>query len=177
MHPQIAARFNRLEQGRQAFLQEINALSVAQQRFKPAPGAWCALEVAEHVLRVELGLSERWLTGAALAPVTWRSRLLGWAMVAGLRTPVRLKTPSRAADPQDVPTPEDLERRWRAHRERMRAHLEPLAASALALGATHHPMVKPLTLAQTLGFFKAHLRHHQYQLERIRRAPDFPQPA
>lgn len=174
MHPQIATRFNRLEQSRHQFLQQINALSSAQQHFKPVPAAWCALEVAEHLLTVELGLSERWLTAGALEPITWRSQLLGWAMVAGLQTPVRLKTPSRAADPKAVPTPADLERRWGVHRARMLAQLEPLTASALAAGATHHPMVKPLTLGQMLAFFEAHTRHHRFQLERIGRAPDFP---
>lgn len=175
MDSKIAARFARLEQRRQSFLERIAALSTAQQRFKPAPEVWCALEVAEHLVTVEVGLSERWLTAAPLEPLTLRSQVLGWAMVAGLQTPVRLKTPSRAADPKGIPTFDDLKERWQTHRERMRAQLEPLPASAILKPATHHPMVKPLTLAQTLAFFEAHIQHHRYQLERLRRNPAFPE--
>ena len=180
MQPKIMSRFERLTDRRQVFLERIARLSAAQQRFKPAAEVWCALEVAEHLLIVELGLSERWLAAAPLEvamlkPVTVRSQVLGWALVVGLRTPVRIKTPTQAADPTQIPTLEVVRARWQAHHERVRAQLEPLPVSALSQPASHHPMVKPLTLAQTLAFFEAHIQHHFHQLERLRRDPAFPE--
>jgi uncharacterized damage-inducible protein DinB len=174
MHPNIAARFTPLERQRDAFLEQLAALSEAQRQFKPTAETWCPLEVAEHLLTVEIGISKPFLNGVKPEAVTIRSQAIGWLLIAGMSTPTRVKTPSKNANPQQIPTLEDVQERWRNHHERMRAHLEPLPATALSSAAMNHPMVKPMTLAQSLAFFTAHTRHHVYQLERIRRSDGFP---
>ena len=73
MHPNIAARFTKLERQRNAFLEQLVALSEAQRQFKVIPETWCALEVAEHIVTVEVGLSKPFLNGAKLEAVTLRS--------------------------------------------------------------------------------------------------------
>ena len=100
--------------------------------------------------------------------------MVGWLLIAGLNTPARVKTPSKTANPQRIPTLEDVQERWQNHHARMCAHLEPLPATAPSGAAMNHPMVKPMTLVQSLTFFTAHTRHHLYQLERIRRSDGFP---
>jgi uncharacterized damage-inducible protein DinB len=174
MHPNISARFMQLEHQRDAFLEQLSALSEAQRHFKATPGSWCALEVAEHLLTVEVGISKPFLNGVKLEAVTLRSQVIGWLLIAGVSTPTRVKTPSKSAIPQRIPTLEEVQERWRNHHEKMRTHLEPLPATALSSAAMNHPMVKPMTLAQSLAFFTAHTRHHLYQLERIQRGDGFP---
>ena len=174
MQPNITARFTQLERQRDAFLEQLKALSETQQQFKATPQTWCALEVAEHLVTIEIGLSEPFLNGTKLEAVTLRSQAMGWLLIAGLNTPTRVKTPSKNANPQRIPTLEDVQERWLEQHERMRAHLEPLPATALSGAAMNHPMVQPMTLAQSLAFFTAHTRHHLYQLERIRRSDGFP---
>jgi DinB superfamily len=174
MHPNIAARFMQLESKRDTFLEQLAALSETQRHFKATPETWCALEVAEHLITVEIGISKPFLNGAKLEAVTLRSQAIGWLLIAGLGTRTRVKTPSKSAIPQQIPTLQEVKERWRNHHEKMRAHLEPLPATALSSAAMNHPMVKPMTLAQSLAFFTAHTRHHLYQLERIRRSDGFP---
>ena len=174
MHPNISARFKQLQRQRDAFLKQLTALSETQRQFKVTPGTWCALEVAEHIVTVEVGLFRPFLDGAKPEAVTIRSQVIGWLLIAGLNTRTRVKTPSKSANPQQIPTLEEVQERWRNHHERMRAHLEPLPATALSSAAMNHPLVKPMTLAQSLAFFTAHTRHHLYQLERIQRSDGFP---
>jgi uncharacterized damage-inducible protein DinB len=174
MHPNIAARFTPLESKRDTFLEQVAALSEAQRQFKPTPETWCALEVAEHLITVEIGISKPFLNGVKLEAVTIRTQAIGWLLIAGLGTRTRVKTPSKSAIPQQIPMLEDVRARWQNHHERMQAHLEPLPATALSSAAMNHPMVKPMTLAQSLAFFTAHTQHHLYQLERIRRSDGFP---
>jgi DinB superfamily len=174
MHPNIAARFTPLERKRDTFLEQVAALSDVQRHFKATPETWCALEIAEHLITVEIGISKPFLNGVKPEAVTLRSQAVGWLLIAGLGTRTRVKTPSKSAIPQQIPTLEDVQARWRKHHQRMRAHLEPLPATALSGAAMNHPMVKPMTLAQSLAFFTAHTQHHLYQLERIRRSNGFP---
>jgi uncharacterized damage-inducible protein DinB len=174
MQRRIEERFNKLEHQRKTFLEQLAALSEAQRRFKPTPETWCALEVAEHLVTVEIGICKAFLNGAIPEAVTLRSQVIGWALIAGLQTPIRVKTPSKNANPQRIPTLEDVQQRWQEHHERMRTHLEPLPATAIGEAAMNHPIVKPMTLAQSLAFFVAHVKHHRHQLERIRRSDGFP---
>jgi hypothetical protein len=174
MHPNIAARFASLERQRDAFLKQLAALSETQRQFKATPETWCALEVAEHLITVEIGISKAFLNGATLGSVTVRSQVMGWLVISGLNSRLRIKTPSKSAIPQHIPTLEDVQARWREHHDKLRTHLEPLPVTALSSAAMNHPMVKPMTLAQSLAFFTAHTRHHVYQLERIRRSDGFP---
>jgi DinB superfamily len=174
MQPNISARFTPLERQRDTFLEQLTAFSEVQRHFKVTPGTWCALEVAEHLITVEIGISKPFLNGAKPEAVTIRSQVIGWLLIAGVNTRTRVKTPSKSAAPQQIPTLEDVQERWREHHEQMRAHLEPLPATALSSAAMNHPLVKPMTLAQSLAFFTAHTRHHLYQLERIRRSDGFP---
>lgn len=174
MQPKIKASFNKLEQSRIVFLEELQNFSVAQLNFKPSPDAWCALEVGEHLVKVEIGLSKPLLTAAKLEPVTLRSQITGWLLIAALQTSFRVKTPSRAANPDEIPTLENLRQRWMAHHKSLQTHLEILSDVELSQAATNHPMVKPFTLSQTLAFFTVHTQHHLRQLERIKRSADFP---
>jgi DinB superfamily len=174
MHRDIGARFKQLEHQRDAFLEQLSAFSHSQRQFKASTETWCALEVAEHLVTVEIGISKPFLNGVNPEAVTRRSQVMGWLLIAALNTPARVKTPSKNAIPQRIPTLEEVQQRWRAHHQRLRVHLEPLPATALSSAAMNHPMVKPMTLGQSLAFFAAHTRHHQYQLERIRRSGGFP---
>jgi hypothetical protein len=175
MQPKIKASFSKLEQSRTVFLEQLQNFSAAQLKFKPSPDAWCALEVGEHLVKVEVGLSKPLFTAAKLEPVTLRSQIIGWLLIAALQTSFRVKTPSRAANPSEIPTLENLQKRWAAHHQSLQAHLETMSDAALSRAATNHPMVKPFTLAQTLAFFTVHTQHHLRQLERIKGSVDFPQ--
>jgi hypothetical protein len=174
MQPKIKASFSKLEQSRNAFLEQLQHFSVAQLNFKPHPDAWCALEVTEHLVKVEIGLSKLFLNDAKLEPVTLRSQITGWLLIAALQTSFRVKTPSRAANPSEIPTLENLQQRWTAHHQSLQVQLETLSDAALSRAATNHPIVKPFTLAQTLAFFTVHTKHHLHQLERIRHSLEFP---
>jgi hypothetical protein len=174
MQPKIKASFSKLEQSRQAFLEQLQNFSVAQLNFKPNPDAWCALEVGEHLVKVEIGLSKPLFTATKLEPVTLRSQIIGWMLIAALQTSFRVKTPSRAANPSEIPTLENLRQRWLAQHELLQLHLETLSDVELSRAATNHPMVKPFTLAQSLAFFTVHTQHHLRQLERIKQSVDFP---
>jgi hypothetical protein len=169
MHPKIQTHFDQLEGQRRNFLEQIATFSEAEQRFKPNPESWCALEVIEHIVTVESNLSEHFLSGATLEPVSLPSQIKGWVLVAAVHTPFKVKTPSPNAIPRQIPNFAEVTNRWQEQRHRIKTYLEPLPPHALSRAAINHPLVKPMTLAQALAFFRGHLKHHQFQLERIRR--------
>ncbi len=94
-------------------------------------------------------------------------RVLWLAVV--LRSPLRVKAPGAAAD---VPEREDLaktRRRWDEVRSQWRVLLERFPPELKRKGVLRHPFAGRMTLNQALTFTTEHFRHHEKQIEAIRR--------
>lgn len=179
MHPVLQTRFAKLETRKQTFMSVLESSTPKQYTFKPTPEAWNMLEVAQHLIKAERGLSALAFKNIDLGPSTLRSRLAYLLILTLFKTPLKVKVPEkakRAAEPAkgEPLTLEIIQTSWQESRELLRTYLENQPTSALSKSVTRHPYIDPMTLGQMLGFFNVHLTHHQLQLNRLQSAAGFP---
>ena len=166
-----------LARDRAAVLARLDAMTPEQRAFRPAPDAWSAADVADHLAKAESGQIEivrRQV--AAPRPLGRPSAPRRWLVERIMRSGVRVRMPAAVA-PRVTPTGVPFEASrdalvaaadgWRA----LAATYPPAMADA---GVFAHPVAGPLTLRGTVGFAAAHLDHHRRQIERICRTPGFP---
>lgn len=165
-----------MERQRAALLSRVEAMNPAQLRFRPAPDAWCPLDVVEHLIKVE----EATLRRAAARP---RTRSLAHAaratavlafMTMASRGGARLKVPTRVVMPEGGFEFNALTARWDAVRGTLRAMLEGLAEGEISRPLLRHPRAGWLSTPQSLAFMELHIAHHERQIERIRGAAGYP---
>ena len=147
-----------------------------QRAFRPGDEAWSPNQVAHHLLLVQ-SLSVDTIEknrGRRSARPSLRHRLARIGVGFVLRFGIRVRNPAPPTTPDPGMTFEELEPRWSAERNRLRALLAPLDDSALADAGFKHPISGPLDLGGSLDFLACHLEHHLRQLDRIRAAPGFP---
>ena len=173
MHPSLGRAFEQLERQKIGLLADIAGLSDEQLRFKPDEAAWSTLCVMDHLVRVEdsfIATAKRHTRSAR--PVSLRERFGAVMVNAVMRSPMRVKVPATAASvlPQDGADFATLTARWQAVQERMAALLASLKEEQLGSGVFHHPVAGWMTARGGVAFLSAHLRHHEYQLQRLRSA-------
>lgn len=179
MRPSLQPQWQRLEKIKQEYQQQyVEQLSPAQLAFKPTAEAWSIQQVLRHVVTVEqlsiLSLarqkgsnkSRRKSVGTSL-----RSALLRIM----LKSPLKFKAPSipelQPEEQQNIPA---LLQEWETVRLQLQQFLDAFPEDRLDYEIYRHPRSGWLTLLQALQFLEDHLRHHQQQLERIRKASAFP---
>ena len=159
----------RLEAQKDAILAEVSGWPAELQTWRPAEG-WTALQVLDHLVRTEAGISAVARVRLAMPQrITVRDRV-GFVFVERVfRSRRRVKVPDSVAN---VITPgEGLElgeiaTRWKEARE----NLADLVCEADGCrgGLFRHPIGGWMSFEQVLRFFSVHILHHEYQLERIR---------
>lgn len=165
----------RVEKRRRKLMAEAEELTVDQLTFRPAPGCWSALDVLEHLVRVQEGIAPRirpreprGIVEAARA----RAALVLMFAATGLRR--RLRVPLQTIVPLGGVTLADLAKRWEEAEETMRTALERFGEGDWSRPMMRHPLFGPLTPAEGLTFIHWHMGHHRKQIERIRRSPGYP---
>ena len=141
---------------------------------RPAAGEWSVVEVLDHVVRVESGICgaarEMMLAPAKVGP---RDRL-GFRIVEKIfLSQRRVKVPRsvhRVAMPGEDLALADVVVRWDEARVRVRDLAEEATARAVEGGVFRHPISGWMTVEQVFRFFSVHIVHHEFQVERIRRA-------
>src|SRR5579862_8203831 len=172
MDGRIQGQFERLERQKPPFLALIAPWSQGQLRFRSRPDSWSALEVVDHVLRTERGILGKVRANAARnARAPMADRVRSSLLTLLMKCPVRVKVP--AAVPQILPGGDcdlaEMKTTWDLARMEWRDWLEEVNAPRGGGALFRHPVSGWMTLPQTLNFMSAHLRHHEYQLRRIRR--------
>jgi hypothetical protein len=168
----ITARFDDLEKKRDEFLRTVFSWTPGQLRFRPTPSAWSALQVVDHVLKTERGIFSEMQTnlpGARKSP--FKHRIRGSLLNALMSSPVRLKVPAAAMIvlPSTTPDLHEMAAAWNTIRRDQKEWLVSLNQIDSSKGVFRHPVSGWMTPSQCLGFLCAHLHHHGYQLQRIRR--------
>lgn len=186
MTPAIWRRFEILEQQKRAVLSTAAGLSAAQLCFRPSPAEWCALDVLDHLVKVEeaaLGAVQEQLPGGAR--ISWKDRAGGVFITMLMLWPIRIKVPAGASmvipdiviadiEIPSAPLPDttallsDIAATWSGVRERVAVLLGTLQPEQLRVGLFRHPVSGWMSIARGLTFLSAHLRHHEYQLNRLK---------
>lgn len=175
MIPTLHRSFATLERQKLALLSSVSTWSDARLRHRPEPSVWSALDLLDHLVKVEIG------TLAALrsnlpngSPVTLRDRFGALMVNAVMLSPKRIKVPASAAQlvlPEPAAEPSTILERWSELRLDISDLLSSLSPQQLRCGLFRHPVSGWLTVSQALTFLSTHLTHHsRYQLVRLRQA-------
>lgn len=173
MSASLMQRLEALEVRRRALFERLEGLDPDLLNRPPGEGRWSMVQVMSHLIRSEeLSLSylQRKVDNPEGLPnVTMKGwlRLLTLAVV--LRSPLRFKAPAAAAEVPDNEDPAATRRRWDDVRAGWRSLLEHFPPELRKKGVFRHPFAGRMTIAQTLAFMGEHFRHHEKQIDAIRR--------
>lgn len=169
-----------LDAARGAFVARVDALTDDQRAFRPAPGAWSPVEIAEHLWRTEKGLA--WGLDRQVQAGDGRRDLGprdpgGMARLAeAMRGGGRMTMPRSAAPyiaPQGASWGE-VRAGWRETAAEWRRVAATVPDRLAEVGVLSHALAGPLTPAEGARFAALHAEHHGRQLDRVEGHPDFP---
>lgn len=163
--------FAQLESQRTEMLADLNQWPLQRVSFRPASGAWCAIEVLDHIVRVEAGTIDKIQIGLRNPHILGAEDRPGIATLdRALRSEQYFQVPPGAEgiypDPQT--TLPQVAERWEQAREELGQLLKGFAPHDACCGVFHHPSAGWMTFAEVLDHFSAHLCHHGFQLARLR---------
>ena len=167
--------FARIESRRREIVAEADRLTADQLTFRPAPNAWSALDVLEHLVKIEEAIAAR------VRPR--EPRRLGEAVRAKTALVImrvlflargRIKVPVQGVLPLGGVTLSDLVSRWEAAQAALRERLEGFGPEDWSRPMMRHPLIGLLTPSEGLTFIRRHMDHHRRQIARIRRARGYP---
>ena len=169
MPPSVA--LSTLEQQKDEVLADVSAWSAARLAYRPAPTAWSAAEVLDHLVRVEreiLAAAEHGLVAPHRRGVRDRVgvALLDWLFRSDRRVRVPTSVPEvLPAQDADLVT---VRREWDAARRDLGRFLAALTPGQRGAGVFRHPVAGWMSVPQVLQFFWVHTHHHGFQLARLR---------
>ena len=158
----------------------LDALSPEARLWRPAPGAWHAADVLEHLVKTEKvmlrGVRRHLAAGDARRDLGAPAPEAAAALTAFLRSGRRTRVPTAAARwvaPEGAPY-DGLRTEWDALPGLWRDALREMPEGLKGVTLTIHPVAGPLTAEGVLTFLADHAHHHLGQLARLRAAPGFP---
>jgi hypothetical protein len=162
--------FSELENQRRETLARLAEWPQQKVGFRPSPGAWCAIEVLDHIVRAESGTITDVRNGLEHPQPLGSEERPGIALLdRALRSDKKFRVPAGAGtihpDPQTT-LPEVLTR-WEHAREELERMVSDLTQEQALGGVFHHPFAGWMTFADVLDHFNAHLDHHLHQLTRL----------
>ncbi len=176
VHPGLLTSWEFAQKVRGDLLQNIHPLTTAEWAYRPAAGAWCIAEVADHLLRAEIGTSKmvrKLIRGdyrAEVVPVgvTLHTKELGQYPYGRLEAPAVL-VPGPVRDKADV------------ERELGLAHARLRSELSLFQGDDPEALRSPdpatgvwFTLGGWVKLQAWHEAHHLDQIRAVMTAPNFP---
>jgi uncharacterized damage-inducible protein DinB len=165
----------KIDRRRGELMAMADALSAEQLTFRPAPDAWSALDVIEHLVKVEEAIAYHAKPRSPRRPLEAAQTkaklgIMGLVFAAG----GRIRVPIQGILPLGGVTLTDLARRWEAAQALLGERLEQFGPEDWSRPMMRHPMIGRLTPAEALRFIYWHMGHHRRQIARIRRAAGFP---
>ena len=166
------------ESAAKKLLAEYARLNEAQRLFKPSAAEWSIAQVFFHLDTMQelsrISMENRIKSGKAKRAGlkhSWRYIRL----ITALALPLKYRVPQAgAATISDTIVHDVYPERWKQSLVTMEEFLSVLPDSQKNNLLFMHPLAGPLPVCLTIGFLRAHLKHHKRQLKRIRRSPGFP---
>ena len=169
-----ARQLDLVDSQRQSLLAAVDALSPAQQRWRPRPEHWSATEIIEHLVLAERAVigdiehaSEREDLKREAGDVV-RGVLVRLVLTLG----VRVTVPAESMRPTGRVPLSALREQWYAQHRALRTFVERQERAGLRRRLFRHPVAGPLDTPAMLRLLAAHLRTHQRQFARLRAAMD-----
>lgn len=167
----LQRRLDQLEGQKREVLSDAAQLSAIDLRFRPEPGVWSALDVLDHLVKVEqssLRTVRRHLPQGA--SISFRDRMGAWFINSIMLSPMRVKVPASASMvlPAAATDLAAIAASWSEVRMQLSDLLGSLQPEQFRIGVFRHPLSGWMTITDTLRFLSTHLQHHKYQLNRLK---------
>jgi hypothetical protein len=166
----VRALFARLEHQKTEMLAGLECWPPDLLTRQPEAEAWCAVQVLDHLVRTETGITARARLGLADPhPVGVRDRMGVALLDRVFRSEHRVKVPAGATTvlPAVCPSLLSVLERWERGRRELQGVLAAPEVATVQDGVFRHPVAGWMTFEQVLQFFSVHMIHHGYQLRRI----------
>ncbi|MEM1054071.1 MAG: DinB family protein [Bacteroidota bacterium] len=170
-----------LSETRATFSSVLDSFSREALAWRPAPDAWSATDVLEHLIRTERGylvrLGRQIAAGENRKPVGAPSLEAFQKLSTFLRSDRKTRVPeavARLAGPSGDADYGELRATWDGLDDAWRQRLAEVPDELREAGLVGHPIAGALTAEATVQFVTDHTRHHLHQLNRLRNAEGFP---
>jgi hypothetical protein len=162
----LLRRLDRIEEGRDTLLGELDALREEDRARRPEAEVWSVNEVVEHMVRAERYVLRALFDDSVRKdrPRTLRNRILHRVVIWILKGPISVKVPVRDMDPTGDRSLEDLVPDWRETHRRLREWLAARSDEDLEAACFMHPIAGPLTAANAIEMLGTHLDRHAAQI-------------
>ncbi|SMG09422.1 DinB superfamily protein [Marivirga sericea] len=181
MNSKIQKHWARLEESKGYYSALLEVFSDEQLNFHPEQGAWSMLDVMQHLYTSEsisLKFMQNFDFNRKDEKVGLKSQIKTILLVNRLNSKKKYKAPKVLAEKKDSlnisQDAHQFSHQWEDLRNEMFSFLEEFRDEKIGHFVFAHPAVGKLNVLQTLQFFVAHLKHHQYQIEAINHHKDFP---
>lgn len=171
--PLLRRLFERLTRQKETLLSGLSGLSHAELTWRPEPGVWCALDIVDHLVKVEECFINEIEDNLSLKmPVAPIDRFRAYGIFSVMLSPMRVGVPGSAARmlPGATSSLTQLADRWTDVRIKLAKRLALLAPGEMLFGVLRHPVSGWMDVRLSLVFLSAHLHHHTYQLKRLRKS-------
>ena len=174
MNLSLRSTIRRLELQKAELVRRIEAWPSEWLACKPSPSEWSALEVLDHLRKTELAVlhscEKNLKSREYLVTPTERAKTV--LLLTMMRLPIKLKVPEPVSFvlPDGVTCLEAELTLWSAQRLLLNSFLEALPTIDGSVGAIYHPATGWMNLRAALRFLSVHIRHHEFQLQRIKNA-------
>jgi len=174
MNAGLQHTIGRLERQKAELLQWIEQRPHGWLAYKPTPVKWSALEVLDHLRKAELvvlhSCKENLKSQKHLVTPSERAKAILFLTIMRLPTKVRVPEAVSFVRPDPVTSLQAVLESWAAERALLKAFFGSLPTSTENVGLVFHPTVGWMNLRTVMSFLSVHLRHHEYQLRRIKKA-------
>ena len=173
MERPVLPQYRLLDREKKAFLATLDPWPPVELCVRPAPDAWSAVDVLDHVAKTERAAfaSMRENVNQPFR-ISLPERLRGAFIIQFMRTPIRVRVPDRVAAailPDGTADFTAVRRTWNDSQAELKEWLSRLEKDPRSLVGFEHPVSGWLSVSQGLSFLASHVRHHRYQLVRIMR--------
>jgi hypothetical protein len=156
---------------RSALLNELAALPVTVITAHPRADKWSMLEIIEHIIRAERVVFDGVATPDRLIARsrTVASRMRSMIVQSVLRLDIPVEAPSKKMLPTGTRSLAELRAHWDENSAWLAAYAVRIGARGIDLAVFSHPVIGPLTFAQSLRLRRVHLDRHTRQIHHLRR--------
>jgi uncharacterized damage-inducible protein DinB len=181
MNSKIQKHWSRIEDAKAYYDALLQVFNDDQLNFHPEEGSWSMLDVMQHLYtseNISLQFMQNFDFNRRDEKTGLKSEIKTMLLVNRLNSKKKYNAPKVLADKKDSldisHDSHQFTHQWEDLRNDMFSFLDEFPEEKINHFVFAHPAVGKLNVLQTLQFFVAHLKHHQYQIESINHHKDFP---
>ncbi|WKV11169.1 DinB family protein [Marivirga harenae] len=181
MDSKIQKHWQRMEEGKAYYDALLQVFSPEQLNFHPEVGSWSMLDVMQHLYtseHISLQFMQNFDFNRKNEKVGLKAAVKTMMLVNRLNSRKKYQAPKILGEKKESlnisEDPHQFSHQWDKIRSDMFTFLTDFDKEKIGHFIFSHPAVGKLNILQTMQFFVAHMKHHQYQIETINHHKNFP---